>query len=74
MGDRDRWSSEFEAILVYRVSSRMSQGYTENSCLKKGRFQKQDGDVKLEVGKMRNGFCINCFVSVAIRKYLTNAT
>jgi hypothetical protein len=30
---RSRWISEFEASLVYRVSSRISQDYTEKPCL-----------------------------------------
>jgi hypothetical protein len=32
---RGRQISEFEASLVYRVSSRTSQGYTEKPCLEK---------------------------------------
>jgi hypothetical protein len=32
-GGRSRWISEFQATLVYKVSSR-SEGYTEKSCLK----------------------------------------
>jgi hypothetical protein len=33
LGGRGRQISEFEASLVYRVSSRDSQGYTEKPCL-----------------------------------------
>jgi hypothetical protein len=46
LGGRDRWISEFEASLVYRVSSR-SQGYTEKLCLEK------EGEGKGERGKDR---------------------
>ena len=35
LGGRGRWISEFEASLIYRVSSRISQDYTEKPCLKK---------------------------------------
>jgi hypothetical protein len=35
LGGRDRWTSEFKASLVYRVSSRTAKGYTERSCLEK---------------------------------------
>jgi hypothetical protein len=35
LGGRGRWISEFEASLVYRVSSRTSQGGTEKPCLGK---------------------------------------
>jgi hypothetical protein len=35
LGGRGRQISEFEASLVYRVSSRTSQGYTEKPCLEK---------------------------------------
>jgi hypothetical protein len=38
---RGRWISEFEASLVYRVSSRISQGYTEKPCLKNKQTNKQ---------------------------------
>jgi hypothetical protein len=31
---RGRWISEFEAGLVYGVSSRTARGYTEKPCLK----------------------------------------
>jgi hypothetical protein len=35
LGGRGRWISEFEASLVYRVSSRTARGYTEKPCFKK---------------------------------------
>jgi hypothetical protein len=42
LGGRGRWIAEFEASLVYRVSSwQESQGYPEKSCLQ----QQQQQDV-----------------------------
>jgi hypothetical protein len=35
LGGRGRRISEFEASLVYKVSSKDSQGYTEKPCLEK---------------------------------------
>ena len=40
-GGRGRQISEFEASLVYRVSSRTAGGYTEKPCLKKTKSKKQ---------------------------------
>jgi hypothetical protein len=43
LGGRGRWISEFEASLVYRVSSiQDSQDYTEKSCLEKQNRTKQN--------------------------------
>jgi hypothetical protein len=39
LGGRGRRISEFEANLVYRVSSRKSQDYTEKPCLEKTKKQ-----------------------------------
>jgi hypothetical protein len=41
LGGRTKWISEFEAILVYRVSSRTSRGYTEKPCLEKPKPKKK---------------------------------
>ena len=41
MEGRGRWISEFEASLVYRVSSRDSQGYTEKPYLEKPKKRKK---------------------------------
>jgi hypothetical protein len=35
LGGRDKWISEFETSLVYKVSSRTAKGYTEKPCLEK---------------------------------------
>jgi hypothetical protein len=35
LGGRGRWISEFKASLVYKVSSRIRQDYTEKPCLEK---------------------------------------
>jgi hypothetical protein len=35
LGDRGKWISEFEASLVYRVSSRTARATQRNSVLKK---------------------------------------
>jgi hypothetical protein len=40
LGSRGRWISVFEARLVYRVSSRIAEGYTEKPCLKKPKNKK----------------------------------
>jgi hypothetical protein len=41
LGGRGRQISEFEATLVYRVSSRTAEGYTEKPCLEKKKKKKQ---------------------------------
>ena len=41
LGGRGRRISEFEASLVYKVSSRTAQGYTEKHCLEKPRKKKK---------------------------------
>jgi hypothetical protein len=46
LGGRGRRISEFEASLVYRVSSKDSQGYTEKPCL--GEKQKTKKTSKTE--------------------------
>jgi hypothetical protein len=38
---RGRQISEFEASLVYKVSSRTAQGYTEKPCLRKKKKKKR---------------------------------
>jgi hypothetical protein len=43
LGGRGRRISEFEASLVYRVSSRTARGYTEKPCLEKQTNQQQQG-------------------------------
>jgi hypothetical protein len=56
LGGRGRWISEFEASLVYRVSSRGRQGYTEKPpCLKKP--EKNCG--KMSTLDVRKKFIIN---------------
>ena len=42
LGGRGRRISEFEASLVYKVSSRTAQGYTEKHCLEKPRKKKKE--------------------------------
>jgi hypothetical protein len=39
---RDRWISEFEASLVYRVSSTITKRNTEKPCLKKKKGRKEE--------------------------------
>jgi hypothetical protein len=41
MGGRGRWISEFKSSLVYRVSSRTAEDYTEKPCLEKPRKKKK---------------------------------
>jgi hypothetical protein len=41
-----RWISEFEASLVYRVSFRTAEGYTEKPCLEKKK------KIKVRAGEM----------------------
>jgi hypothetical protein len=41
LGGRSRWISEFEASLVYRVSSRTARAYTEKPCLGKTKKKKK---------------------------------
>jgi hypothetical protein len=41
LGGRGRWISEFKASLVYRVSSRISQYYTEKPCVEKPKKKKK---------------------------------
>lgn len=41
LGDRDRWSSEFEDNLVYRATSRTARVYRETLSLRKTNKQKQ---------------------------------
>jgi hypothetical protein len=53
LGGRGRWTSEFEASLVYRVSSRTSQGYTEKPCLKTNKQTKQNKKQKKEGKKTK---------------------
>jgi hypothetical protein len=48
-GGRGRWISEFEASLVYRVSSRISQDYTEKPCLEKQNKTKQNKNRKRKI-------------------------
>jgi hypothetical protein len=40
-GGRGRRISEFEASLVYKVSSKTARGYTEKPCLEKTKTNKQ---------------------------------
>jgi hypothetical protein len=56
LGGRGRQVSEFEASLVYRVSSRTARGYTERPCLKKqnktkGRKEGRAGEWKIKQNK-----------------------
>jgi hypothetical protein len=46
LGGRGRWISEFEAILVYRVSSRTARGIQRNSVSKKQANNKQTNKQK----------------------------
>ena len=50
MGGRDRWISEFEASLVYRVSSRTAtaRATQRNSVLKKPKKKKKKKERKKE--------------------------
>jgi hypothetical protein len=42
LGDRGCWISEFEASLVYTVSSKDSQGYTEKPCQEEEEKRKKE--------------------------------
>jgi hypothetical protein len=44
LGGRGRWISEFEASLVYRVSSRSARATQRNPVSKKKKKKKQTGD------------------------------
>jgi hypothetical protein len=53
LGGRDRWISEFEASLVYRVSSRTARAIQRNPVSKKQK-QKQTNKGQLEgVGSLQ---------------------
>jgi hypothetical protein len=43
LGSRGRWISEFEASLVYRVSSRTARGTQKNPVSKNKNKNKSDG-------------------------------
>jgi hypothetical protein len=45
LGGRGKWISEFEASLVYRVST--SQGYTDKPCLKTNKQTNKQTNKKL---------------------------
>jgi hypothetical protein len=45
LGERGRWISEFEASLVYRVSSRMARATQKNPVSKKQQQQQQQQKV-----------------------------
>jgi hypothetical protein len=51
LGRQRQAISEFEASLVYRVSSRYSQGYTEKPCLKKKNTHKKTQNQKTKQTK-----------------------
>jgi hypothetical protein len=61
LGGRSRLISEFEASLVYRVSSRNSQRYTEKPCLEtkqnktKQQQQQQKGKYILVASNLKMG-------------------
>jgi hypothetical protein len=50
---RGRQISEFEASLVYKVSSRTAQGYTEKPCLRKKKKKKKKRKEKKESKKRK---------------------
>jgi hypothetical protein len=49
LGGRGRWISEFEASLVYRVSSRT--GYTEKPCLEKPKKKKKKKEYLMRISR-----------------------
>jgi hypothetical protein len=51
LGGRDRWISEFEAILVYRVSSRTSRATQRNHVLEKKNEKKKLITIRNDVNK-----------------------
>jgi hypothetical protein len=55
LGSKDRRISEFEASLVYRVSSRTARNYTEKPCLEK---KNQGLDPVLLITAITN--CLKC--------------
>jgi hypothetical protein len=51
LGDRGRWISEFEASLVYRVSSRTAKATQRNPVSKKNKNKKQEDKDKNKTNK-----------------------
>jgi hypothetical protein len=56
LGGRGRWISEFEASLVYRVSSRTARTTQRNPVLKKHNKQTNKQKVKYPLGVLVNTF------------------
>jgi hypothetical protein len=52
---RGRWISEIKASLIYRVSSKDSQSYTEKLCLEKPKKNKKIIIKKIKVTQARGG-------------------
>jgi hypothetical protein len=50
LGGRGRWISEFEASLVYRVSSRTARATQRNPVLEKQQQQQQQQQQKTRLG------------------------
>jgi hypothetical protein len=50
LGGRGRWISEFEASMVYRVSSRTARAIQRNPVLKKQQQQQKTNQTKKDFG------------------------
>jgi hypothetical protein len=61
LGGRGRWISEFEASLVYRVSSRTARGRQRNSVSKNKQTNKQ---TKNKTKKQKN--CVDILMGIAL--------
>jgi hypothetical protein len=55
LGGRDRWISEFEASLIYRVSSRTARA-TQRHPISKNQKKKKEKEKKILIGP--NGVCV----------------
>jgi hypothetical protein len=64
LGGKGRWISEFEASLVYRVSSRTARATQRNSVLKKKKEERK---------KKRLPFCKYMFLLINNSSILDNA-
>jgi hypothetical protein len=59
LGGRDRWISEFQASLVYRVSSRTARATQRNLVLKNKTNKQTKKKAGLSEGKLSGGYLIN---------------
>jgi hypothetical protein len=71
LGGRGRQISEFEANLVYNVSSRTTRGYTEKSCLEK---QNKTKNKTKKESQIYEKHILKCSISLANREMQIKTT